>query len=78
VDSPPSITISRPAYGRNHGCVAVERGWDDGKTCANHLRVGRRNIGAATLGPGRLHGAIALLEKYGWIEPLPAAGRRKP
>lgn len=30
------------------------------------------------LGPGTLYGAIARLEKQGWIEPLPAQERRQP
>ena len=30
------------------------------------------------LGPGTLYGAIARLERQGWIEPLPADDRRKP
>ncbi len=30
------------------------------------------------LGPGTLYGAIARLEKQGWIEALPIAERRRP
>jgi len=30
------------------------------------------------LGPGTLYGAIARLERQGWIEPLPAEERRRP
>jgi DNA-binding PadR family transcriptional regulator len=30
------------------------------------------------LGPGTLYGAIARLERRGWIEPLPVHDRRKP
>jgi DNA-binding PadR family transcriptional regulator len=30
------------------------------------------------LGPGTLYGAIARLDEQGLIEPLPAAGRRRP
>jgi len=30
------------------------------------------------LGPGTLYGAIARLERQGWIEPLPAQERRQP
>src|SRR5438067_13285663 len=30
------------------------------------------------LGPGTLYGAIARLERQGWIEPLPVDERRKP
>ena len=38
----------------------------------------RQQMGGARLGPGTLYGAIARLEQQGWIEPLPAKGRRKP
>jgi DNA-binding PadR family transcriptional regulator len=30
------------------------------------------------LEPGTLYGAIARLERHGWIEPLPAEDRRRP
>lgn len=30
------------------------------------------------LGPGTLYGAIARLEKLGWIEPLPLQDRKRP
>jgi DNA-binding PadR family transcriptional regulator len=30
------------------------------------------------LGPGTLYGAITRLEERGWIQPLPAAERRRP
>lgn len=30
------------------------------------------------LGPGTLYGAIARLERLGWIAPLPAQGRQRP
>ncbi len=30
------------------------------------------------LGPGTLYGALARLERRGWIEPLPAEDRRRP
>ena len=30
------------------------------------------------LGPGTLYGALARLEKLGWIEPLPRQGRKQP
>ena len=30
------------------------------------------------LGPGTLYGALARLEKRGWIEPLPSDDRRRP
>lgn len=30
------------------------------------------------LGPGTLYGAIARLERLGWIEPLPSEDRRRP
>lgn len=30
------------------------------------------------LGPGTLYGALARLERRGWIEPLPSDDRRRP
>jgi DNA-binding PadR family transcriptional regulator len=35
-------------------------------------------IAGIHLGPGTLYGALARLEEQGLIEPLPAAGRRRP
>jgi DNA-binding PadR family transcriptional regulator len=35
-------------------------------------------VSGQRLGPGTLYGAIARLEERGWIEPLPAADRRRP
>jgi DNA-binding PadR family transcriptional regulator len=35
-------------------------------------------VSGQRLGPGTLYGAIARLEARGWIEPLPAADRRRP
>ncbi len=32
----------------------------------------------ARLGPGTLYGALARLERRGWIEPLPTDDRRRP
>lgn len=36
------------------------------------------HMSGSRLGPGTLYGAIARLERQGWIEPLPADDRRKP
>jgi DNA-binding PadR family transcriptional regulator len=35
-------------------------------------------ISGSRLGPGTLYGAIARLEKQGWIEALPMEDRRRP
>jgi DNA-binding PadR family transcriptional regulator len=35
-------------------------------------------MSGSRLGPGTLYGAIARLEKAGWIEPLPMKQRRRP
>jgi DNA-binding PadR family transcriptional regulator len=35
-------------------------------------------IAGTRLGPGTLYGAISRLETAGQIEPMPAAGRRRP
>jgi DNA-binding PadR family transcriptional regulator len=35
-------------------------------------------VAGARLGPGTLYGGITRLEERGWIEALPATGRRRP
>jgi DNA-binding PadR family transcriptional regulator len=35
-------------------------------------------LGGSRLGPGTLYGALARLERRGWIAPLPAENRRRP
>ncbi len=35
-------------------------------------------MAGARLGPGTLYGALARLERRGWIEPLPSDDRRRP
>jgi DNA-binding PadR family transcriptional regulator len=37
-----------------------------------------RELAGVDLGPGTLYAALARLERRGWIEPLPAAARRRP
>jgi DNA-binding PadR family transcriptional regulator len=37
-----------------------------------------RAVSGHDLGPGTLYGAIARLERLGWIEPLPPVDRRRP
>ena len=36
------------------------------------------NFSGTQLEPGTLYGALARLERRGWIEPLPAEERRRP
>jgi DNA-binding PadR family transcriptional regulator len=35
-------------------------------------------LAGVRLGPGTLYGALARLEKNGWIEPVPTRDRRRP
>ena len=40
--------------------------------------IARRTGNAVNLGPGTLYGALARLERRGWIEALPSDDRRRP
>jgi DNA-binding PadR family transcriptional regulator len=60
---PPILVLASLASGPKHGHAMIE---DIAAICG------------ARLGPGTLYGAIARLERQGWIEPLPAEQRRRP
>lgn len=62
--SDPSLLIlSSLASGPKHGYAMIQ---DIAQFCGTHLEV------------GTLYGALARLEKQGWIEPLEAVERRRP
>jgi DNA-binding PadR family transcriptional regulator len=60
---PPMLVLASLANGPKHGHAMVE---DIVRLCGTRL------------GPGTLYGAIARLERQGWIEPLPPEERRRP
>ena len=60
---PPLLVLASLANGPKHGHAMIE---DIARLSGTHL------------GPGTLYGAIARLEKQGWIEPMPAEERRRP
>jgi DNA-binding PadR family transcriptional regulator len=60
---PPLLVLASLASGPRHGHAMIE---DIASMCGTRL------------GPGTLYGAIARLEQFGWIEPLPAEQRRRP
>jgi DNA-binding PadR family transcriptional regulator len=60
---PPLLVLSSLANGPKHGHAMIE---DIAGMCGTRL------------GPGTLYGAIARLERQGWIEPLPPEERRRP
>jgi DNA-binding PadR family transcriptional regulator len=60
---PPLLVLASLAGGPKHGHAMVE---DIVRICGTRL------------GPGTLYGAIARLERMGWIEPLPPEERRRP
>jgi DNA-binding PadR family transcriptional regulator len=60
---PPMLVLASLANGPKHGHAMVE---DILRLCGTRL------------GPGTLYGAIARLERQGWIEPLPPEERRRP
>lgn len=60
---PPLLVLASLASGPKHGHAMIE---DIAGICGTRL------------GPGTLYGAIARLEKLGWIEPLPPEERRRP
>jgi DNA-binding PadR family transcriptional regulator len=60
---PPLLVLASLASGPKHGHLMIED---------IALLSGTR------LGPGTLYGAIARLEKQGWIAPLPTEERRQP
>jgi DNA-binding PadR family transcriptional regulator len=60
---PPLLVLASLASGPKHGHAMIE---DIASICGTWL------------GPGTLYGAIARLEKLGWIEPLPPEERRRP
>jgi DNA-binding PadR family transcriptional regulator len=60
---PPLLVLASLAGGPKHGHAMIE---DIERLCGTRL------------GPGTLYGAIARLERQGWIEPLAAEDRRQP
>jgi DNA-binding MarR family transcriptional regulator len=60
---PPMLVLASLASGPKHGHAMIED---------------IRHLCGTRLGPGTLYGAIARLERQGWIEPLPAEERRRP
>jgi DNA-binding PadR family transcriptional regulator len=60
---PPLLVLASLATGPKHGHAMIE---DIVLLCGSRL------------GPGTLYGAIARLERLGWIEPLPPEERRRP
>jgi DNA-binding PadR family transcriptional regulator len=60
---PPLLVLASLADGPKHGHAMTE---DIIRLCGTRL------------GPGTLYGAIARLERMGWIEPLPPEERRRP
>lgn len=60
---PPLLVLASLANGPKHGHAMIE---DIAGICGTRL------------GPGTLYGAIARLERQGWIEPLPPEDRRRP
>ena len=60
---PPLLVLASLANGPKHGHAMIE---DIASMCGTRL------------GPGTLYGAIARLERQGWIEPLPPEERRRP
>jgi DNA-binding PadR family transcriptional regulator len=62
--SDPSLLIlSSLASGAKHGYAMMED---------------IRDFSGTQLEPGTLYGALARLERRGWVEPLPAQERRRP
>lgn len=57
------LVLASLASGPKHGHAMIE---DIVRLCGTRL------------GPGTLYGAIARLERLGWIEPLPSEDRRQP
>ena len=62
-NDPPVLILTSLASGPKHGYA---------------LQQDIESFAAVRLGPGTLYGAIARLEERGLIEPLGAAGRRRP
>jgi DNA-binding PadR family transcriptional regulator len=60
---PPLLVLASLASGPKHGHAMIE---DIAGMCGSRL------------GPGTLYGAIARLERQGWIEPLAPEERRRP
>ena len=60
---PALLILTALAAGPRHGYAMMEE-------IAEFAGVG--------LGPGTLYGALARLEKLGWIEPLPLEDRKRP
>ena len=60
---PPLLVLASLASGPKHGHAMIE---DIASLCGTRL------------GPGTLYGAIARLERAGWIEPLATEERRRP
>lgn len=50
----------------------------DGPKHGHAMLADIEQMDGTRLGPGTLYGAIARLEKQGWIEPLPMEQRRRP
>ena len=62
-NDPPVLILTSLASGPKHGYALLQD---------------IESFAGVTLGPGTLYGAIARLEERGLIEPLGAAGRRRP
>ncbi len=60
---PGLLILSSLASGPKHGYAMME-----------DIRL----FSGTRLEPGTLYGALARLEQWGWIEPLPAEDRRRP
>lgn len=60
---PPLLVLASLANGPKHG---------------HAMMADIRGMCGTWLGPGTLYGAIARLERQGWIEPLPPEQRRRP
>ena len=61
--NPSLLILSSLANGAKHGYAMMED---------------IRTFSGAQLEPGTLYGALARLERRGWVEPLPEQERRRP
>lgn len=63
MSDPPLLVLSSLAGSDKHGYAMMED---------------IERFAGVRLGPGTLYGAIARLEKRGWIRPVPGTDRRQP